>query len=257
MSVTEQTAYEPVIGLEVHCELATATKLFCGCPNEFGAEPNTHVCPVCLGLPGSLPVLNVRAVEFVPLLAEFLRGAPAPSARAQRMLELLVDWRAQGGSRLDRNLDGKIDHPGAAVMDTAWPKLADAAMTPVLGQALADQLNDHLHRRFDLPPGGQFGGWHMYMSKDLRRLLGKPVKGPLANRYCGNGNAGACRSALWGAIEAAGAGLETAQGADPNAWRADANRERISFLPGLLPFTMRYTNRPSGIQQVIEFGGHR
>jgi aspartyl-tRNA(Asn)/glutamyl-tRNA(Gln) amidotransferase subunit B len=51
-------SYEPVIGLEVHCELSTATKLFCGCPNEFGAEPNTHVCPVCLGLPGSLPVLN-------------------------------------------------------------------------------------------------------------------------------------------------------------------------------------------------------
>ncbi|HLM17867.1 MAG TPA: Asp-tRNA(Asn)/Glu-tRNA(Gln) amidotransferase subunit GatB [Acidimicrobiia bacterium] len=70
MSVTEQTAYEPVIGLEVHCELATATKLFCGCPNEFGAEPNTHVCPVCLGLPGSLPVLNERAVEYALRFAE-------------------------------------------------------------------------------------------------------------------------------------------------------------------------------------------
>jgi aspartyl-tRNA(Asn)/glutamyl-tRNA(Gln) amidotransferase subunit B len=67
MSVTE---YEPVIGLEVHCELATATKLFCGCPNEFGAEPNTHVCPVCLGLPGSLPVLNERAVEYALRFAE-------------------------------------------------------------------------------------------------------------------------------------------------------------------------------------------
>ncbi len=70
MSVTEQAVYEPVIGLEVHCELATATKLFCGCPNEFGAEPNTHVCPVCLGLPGSLPVLNERAVEFALRFAE-------------------------------------------------------------------------------------------------------------------------------------------------------------------------------------------
>jgi len=57
-------AYEAVIGLEVHVELATATKLFCGCANEFGAEPNTNVCPVCLGLPGSLPVLNRRVVEF-------------------------------------------------------------------------------------------------------------------------------------------------------------------------------------------------
>jgi aspartyl-tRNA(Asn)/glutamyl-tRNA(Gln) amidotransferase subunit B len=58
------TGYEAVIGLEAHVELATATKLFCGCPNEFGAAPNTHVCPVCLGLPGSLPVLNRTVVEY-------------------------------------------------------------------------------------------------------------------------------------------------------------------------------------------------
>jgi aspartyl-tRNA(Asn)/glutamyl-tRNA(Gln) amidotransferase subunit B len=56
--------YEPVIGLEVHCELRTATKLFCGCPNRFGDAPNTNVCPVCLGLPGSLPVLNRQAVAL-------------------------------------------------------------------------------------------------------------------------------------------------------------------------------------------------
>ncbi len=62
--------YEAVMGLEVHVELATATKLFCGCANEFGAEPNTHICPVCLGLPGSLPVLNERVVEFALRLGE-------------------------------------------------------------------------------------------------------------------------------------------------------------------------------------------
>ena len=55
--------FEPVLGLEVHVELSTATKMFCGCANRFGAEPNTQVCPVCLGLPGSLPVLNQTAVE--------------------------------------------------------------------------------------------------------------------------------------------------------------------------------------------------
>ncbi|WP_099022591.1 Asp-tRNA(Asn)/Glu-tRNA(Gln) amidotransferase subunit GatB [Mycolicibacterium palauense] len=55
--------YDPVLGLEVHVELSTATKMFCGCATTFGAEPNTQVCPVCLGLPGSLPVLNEAAVE--------------------------------------------------------------------------------------------------------------------------------------------------------------------------------------------------
>jgi len=56
--------YETVIGLEVHAELKTKTKIFCSCPTEFGGDPNTHVCPVCLGLPGVLPVLNRRVVEF-------------------------------------------------------------------------------------------------------------------------------------------------------------------------------------------------
>jgi aspartyl-tRNA(Asn)/glutamyl-tRNA(Gln) amidotransferase subunit B len=62
--MTLPNGWEMVVGLEVHTELRTTTKMFCGCANAFGAAPNTHVCPVCLGLPGSLPVLNVRAVDL-------------------------------------------------------------------------------------------------------------------------------------------------------------------------------------------------
>jgi aspartyl-tRNA(Asn)/glutamyl-tRNA(Gln) amidotransferase subunit B len=64
MSMTTDSLWETVVGLEVHCELATASKLFCGCRNAFGEEPNTNICPVCLGLPGSLPVPNRGAVEL-------------------------------------------------------------------------------------------------------------------------------------------------------------------------------------------------
>jgi aspartyl-tRNA(Asn)/glutamyl-tRNA(Gln) amidotransferase subunit B len=71
--------WEMVVGLEVHTELKTATKMFCGCANAFGSEPNTSVCPVCLGLPGSLPVLNERAVELAMAIGFALHCTIAPS----------------------------------------------------------------------------------------------------------------------------------------------------------------------------------
>jgi aspartyl-tRNA(Asn)/glutamyl-tRNA(Gln) amidotransferase subunit B len=72
-------SWEMVVGLEVHCELATATKLFCACRNAFGDEPNTNVCPVCLGLPGSLPVLNRQAVELAMRVGLALHCSVEPS----------------------------------------------------------------------------------------------------------------------------------------------------------------------------------
>jgi aspartyl-tRNA(Asn)/glutamyl-tRNA(Gln) amidotransferase subunit B len=112
------TGYETVIGLEVHCELATASKMFCGCPNEFGDEPNTNVCPVCLGLPGSLPVLNGTAVEYALRVAEALNlRVPERSVFSRKNYfypDMPKDYQI---SQFDEpiTIDGWIDIDGARV----------------------------------------------------------------------------------------------------------------------------------------------
>jgi aspartyl-tRNA(Asn)/glutamyl-tRNA(Gln) amidotransferase subunit B len=115
--------FEPVIGLEVHAQLKTATKIFCGCSTAFGAPPNTHTCPVCLGMPGSLPVLNKKVVEFtlrmalatdcaIPAQSRFARknyfypDLPKGYQISQYELPIAV------GGHVDIDLDGRTQRIG-------------------------------------------------------------------------------------------------------------------------------------------------
>src|SRR5215210_1188799 len=200
---------------------------------------------------------DLRSAGLTPTLATLLRTGPAPSARAERMLELLEAWRANGSSRLDRDEDGAMDAGAApAIMDAFYPRLLDAVLAGALGPQLAELKA--LEGGNNSPGSGFTGGGINYIDKDLRQLLGTQFKRPFRTRFCGRGDLGACRTAVWSALDAAGQELEAKQGsASPDAWRSDARAERIRFAPGLLTTTMRYTNRPSGIQQVISFKGHR
>ena len=200
---------------------------------------------------------DLRVVRVWPTIADVLRTGPAPSARAALAANLIESWNVNRAHRLDRDLDGKIDDPGAAVMDAAWPRLADAVMAPVLGP-LVPRLATLQERSDDPGPGGSAynDGWYGYVDKDLRTLLGRAVRGPYSRRYCGAGVLATCREALWAAIDAAAAQLEATQGPDPSRWRAEATAERIRFTSGVLPDTMRWTNRPT-FQQVMSFSSHR
>jgi acyl-homoserine lactone acylase PvdQ len=200
---------------------------------------------------------DLRVVRVWPVIRSVLDTGSAPSARAEASVGLVDTWLASGGSRLDANGDGKIDAAGAAVLDAAWPKIAEAVFSPVLGP-LVPRLAALMPWSDDANPQGDAyrTGSYGYIEKDLRTLLGRPVREPYSRRYCGAGVLQTCRESLWAAIDAAAASLEATQGPAPSTWRADATAERIRFVSGVLPDTMRWTNRPT-FQQVMSFSGHR
>jgi acyl-homoserine lactone acylase PvdQ len=221
------------------------------------ASRKTHTLATLTGAINTAATQYHRIARVWPIVTGGLQTGRPPCARAEAAAGLLDNWRLNGSSRLDRDLDGKVDDPGAAVMDAAWPRLSDAVMTPVLGPLIGRLAALHA-RSDDAGPGGSsyISGWYGYVDKDLRTLLGREVRGPYSRRYCGAGVLATCREALWEAIDAAAAQLETVQGPAPSAWRADATAERIRFTSGVLPDTMRWTNRPT-FQQLMSFTSHR
>jgi acyl-homoserine lactone acylase PvdQ len=216
-----------------------------------------HTLASLVGAMNLAATQDLRAVRVWPQVSSVLATATAPSERARQAAALVDAWVQRGGARLDVDLDGKVDDPGAAVLDAAWKPVTDAVLRPVLGDLVLDL--EALEARDDPPARGgsaYLGGWYSYVEKDLRTVLGRPVTGRYAIAYCGKGALPACAAALWQALDEAAAALEAAQGTTPSAWRADASAERIRFTPGIMQDSMRWTNRPT-FQQVISFRTHR
>ena len=192
---------------------------------------------------------DVRITQFWPTLRAMLARGSSPSPRAAQAAGRLQSWFAAGGSRVDANLDGKIDDPGAVILDTAWKAITDAGLCDRLGAGLCKQLESRISR-FDAPPSGQYSGWHQYMDKDLRTLLRRPVKGRYSQRYCGAGKVSRCAKELWAALDSAAGRIATKQGNDPAKWTEPVTKIQFTPLPLL---ELQYTNKPSGIHQVMTF----
>jgi acyl-homoserine lactone acylase PvdQ len=214
------------------------------------ARTQKHTLASVLGAENAAATGDPRTFVW-PSISAVLKKAPAPSPLAAAMAAALDRWTANDGGWVDANSDGFVDGAGQDVIEAAWDRLAGAALCGRLGKRLCGLLA-RLNRRFDEPPGSnQYGGWQQYLDKDLRALLGEPVRGRYHVRYCGNGRIRACASSLWAALEQAGRAEARLQGGDdPAQWRL-ATRE-IQFSP--LPLVdMQYTNRPTGIHQLMQF----
>ena len=212
------------------------------------ARYKVHNVASVVGAMNQAATQDARMVLVWPVIKEMLSKGTAPAAADAQLVSLLDGWLSRGASRLDGDLNGKIDDPGAAIMDAAWPRLAEAVLSGKIG-LLTDRLAQLIPRDDNANNQGSAydSGWYGYVQKDLAE--GHPT-------YCGAGNVGACAGALWDAIDQARKELAAAQGPDPSSWRADATTERIQFRPGLLGKSMRWTNRPT-FQQVISFARHR
>ncbi len=220
------------------------------------ASRKKHTLASVVGVMNRAATQDLAAVAVWPVIRRVLGRGTAPTALDAQAAKLVSAWVARGASRLDRNLDGSIDDPGADIFDAFWTRAELAVMRPVLGP-LTEQLAQLNHDDYPNSQGSSYnGGWYGYLEKDLRTVLGEPVASPFRERYCGRGDLAACSVSLWAALDGGDIDLRAAQGPDPAEWREDATRERISFEPGLIPLTMRWTNRPT-FQQVITFIGHR
>ncbi|MFF2653483.1 penicillin acylase family protein [Streptomyces sp. NPDC058045] len=217
-------------------------------------------------------VTDLRGEQVLPELLKVLRSKPVTDPAAAKAVRQLESWRDAGAKRLETTAGSKTyAHSDAIrVLDAWWPKLVEAEFRTGLGdglwQALTAQLAvDESPSAGHGPTGSHAGsafqyGWWGYVDKDLRSVLGEPVKGPLARTYCGGGDLGACRDTLLATFTAAAAvpatevypGDDTCEAGDQ--WCSDAIVQRA--VGGITHRPVQWQNRPT-YQQVVEFPAHR
>jgi len=201
------------------------------------ARRTTHSLGSLVAAMNRAATQDLRNAEGLPAITAVLQTGPAPSPREQQMLALLEQWRTEGSSRLDRDLDGRIDAPGAAIMDAAWPWIADAVMSPVLGQP-------------GQRPGLIVWEWLVRLCRQGPADPARPARGGgVQDALLRAGDLTACRTSLWQALKDAGDTLAAAQGSnDPTQWRSGATAERIRFLPNFPITCAGPIDRPSSRQ---------
>ncbi len=216
---------------------------------ELALRPK-HTIESVLSASNAAATQDPRGKLAWPVIRAVLAKGKAPSPLATKLVRVMDDWSAGGASWRDADVDGTIDAAGVPVVQAIWRPLAEAAMCERLTRSGCKALRDRQDAQ-NAPPGGQSSGWQNYLDKDLRRLLGRPVRGKYALRYCGKGDVKRCASRLWSALDAAGRKAAASKGQDPAAWRQPTSSAEITFSP--LPLIkMQYTNRPSGIHQVLQ-----
>ncbi|MEU6081122.1 penicillin acylase family protein [Streptomyces sp. NPDC047108] len=217
-------------------------------------------------------VADLRGEEVLPELLKVLRSKPVTDPQLAEAVQKLESWRDAGAERRETSAGSRTyRHPDAVrIMDAWWPLLVEAEFKPGLGAGLYDALRANLpvdeapsagHGPTGAHAGSSFQfGWWSYVDKDLRQVLGEPVKGRLAKTYCGNGDLSACRDSLLTSLKRAAA--EPASEVYPgdasckagDQWCADAIVHRA--VGGITHDAVHWQNRPT-FQQVVEFPRHR
>ena len=223
------------------------------------ARRQKHTLATVVGAMNGAATQDLRLMRVWPIVRDVLaRGAGTP--RAAGAAAQVDAWLAAGGSRLDADLDGKIDAAGAAVLDVAWPKLANAVLAPVLDAELRQELARLVPNDPALQTDGSsaYSGWWSYVHKDLRTLLARPVAGTYATHFCGGGDVGALRGVALGG-DRRGGGRALGRHRAPTRPRGGPTRRRSgsSSHPEFSPApcaarTSRRSSRPSRSRPIAD-----